>query len=148
MKRPIRYSLLLPLIAVPITTILTVWAGRAFWISASPHSNQPHGRYDLLATILNAIWHGINGPAMPGTVFDGPGLTGHAIYVIAVALLWWVVGRAIDRRRGVLPRPTLARELIGGVAILLWSLVLVALVESPGVGVLARNVGFLEGRFR
>ena len=67
-------------------------------------SNRPAGPYlrlHLLVIDLSTIWRGVNAPTFP---FNMAGLKPvvHVLYIVAVAILWYLVGRALDRQRGLI----------------------------------------------
>lgn len=106
----IRLSRVLPIVQVVVTATVTVWADRMDWILFANTTRAP-GRFvhvHLLIIDLRTIWRGINAPTFPFNEAGGP--VGNALYLLLVALLWFVVGRSIDRRRGiVLPAKHIGR---------------------------------------
>ena len=83
-----------------------------------------------VVNVLSDIWHGINAPAFPALGILNK--LGETIYLVGVALLWWTIGRAIDRRKGLLDFPTQARETVFSICALLWSLVMIAIATHEG----------------
>jgi len=102
-----RLSRVLPTIQVAITAVLTIWADRV-------DSQHLHGlppifvRMSLYVFVLRRMWRGVNAPTFPMYFASGPnrpevlGLgVGEILYLIGVAILWFLVGRFLDRWRGM-----------------------------------------------
>jgi len=104
----LKLSLVLPTVQVVITAILTQWADRVDWILLG--GKRAPGRFahlHLLAIEARIIWRSINAPAFMSTRLAlllppyrvvGFGLD-DLLYLAAVAVLWYFVGRLLDRRR-------------------------------------------------
>jgi hypothetical protein len=75
------------------------------------------------------MWRGVNAPTFPLYFASGPsrlqvlGLTvGEILYLIAVAILWYLVGRLLDRRKGVCQDGVSdKRRIFTSVLILVWA---------------------------
>lgn len=105
----IRFTIVLPVMQVVVTAILTWWADRVEWMALGDSGRAP-GRFvyvHLFAIDLRQIWRGVNAPALPFS-FAGYAGTGYQIlgfglaevlYFAGVALVWWLVGGYLDRRR-------------------------------------------------
>ena len=53
----------------------------------------------LFAIEARLIWRDVNAPTYPLCLASGEKILGLALYLVAVAVLWYLVGRLIDRRR-------------------------------------------------
>lgn len=85
---------------------------------------------------LRLIWRGVNGPTCP---LCSAGLSNHLVlgfsggellYLTAVALLWYLVGRSWDRRRGLQPLMgyrSQTWETVFALLTMAWGIVLLAL---------------------
>ncbi len=103
------FALVLPIVQVAITAVLGVWADRVDWILLANTSRAP-GRFvhlDLLIIEARLIWRGINAPTFP-LCLTGPSNrqilgvgVGEILYLAAVAILWYWVGRSFDQRKGL-----------------------------------------------
>jgi hypothetical protein len=110
-RRKLRLSIVLPVTQVAITAILTFWANRVDWMVFGGDGNRVPGRFarvDLVIIDLRLFWRGVNAPTFPLCMFHGNptswtlGLgAGGLLNLLAVALLWYLVGRFFDRRRGL-----------------------------------------------
>jgi hypothetical protein len=108
-KGKLSFALVLPMVQVAITAVLGVWADRVDWILLANTSRAP-GRFvhlDLIIIQARLIWRGINAPTFPLCLAGssrrqilGIGV-GEILYLAAVAVLWYWVGRFFDRRRGL-----------------------------------------------
>jgi hypothetical protein len=107
--RKLRLSLLLPIVQSVITAVLTIWADRVDWLllGGGRRIPPPFVPLHMLVIDLRRIWRGINGPTFP---LNFSGLSevrilglgvGEILYLAAVVLLWYLVGRFFDRRRGL-----------------------------------------------
>jgi hypothetical protein len=102
-----RLSLVLPVVQVAITAVLTIWADRVDWLllDNSRRMPPPFVRVHLFVIDFRRIWRGVNGPTFPLNMsglseFRLLGLGfGEILYLVAVALLWYLVGRFLDRRK-------------------------------------------------
>src|SRR5215472_16355502 len=102
MPRRLKLALVLPVAQVVITAILTLWADRVTWLLGN--SNRVPGPFthlDLLVISLRLIWRGVNAPACPLCAANSN--VGELLYLAAVAVLWYSVGRFLDHRRGLQP---------------------------------------------
>jgi hypothetical protein len=108
LRKP-RLSLLLPIVQGVITAVLTIWADRVDWLLLGDGSRipPPFVHLNLLVIDLRRIWRGVNGTTFP---LNFSGLSdlrilglgvGEILYLAAVVLLWNLVGRFFDRRRGL-----------------------------------------------
>jgi hypothetical protein len=108
-RRKLSFALALPIVQVAITAVLGVWADRVDWILLANTSRAP-GRFvhlDLIIIEARLIWRGINAPTYPlylagssNRQILGFGV-GEILYLAAVVVLWYWVGRFFDRRRGL-----------------------------------------------
>jgi hypothetical protein len=106
----LRLSVALPTVQVGVTATLTQWASSVNWMvyADSSRAPGPFFRLDVFVIYLSEVWKGVNGPVSPlhmftGDLKDGPlryGI-GDISYLGAVAVLWHLVGRYLDRRRGL-----------------------------------------------
>jgi hypothetical protein len=138
-KRKLRLSLVLPIVQVAITAILLVWASQVDWILIGDGFRAPPRflRLQLFIIDMSLIWRGANAPTFPFCAVGGnPGrwpigqVVGGLLYLIAVAILWHLVGRFLDRFRGVeifKRRPTTAFNRIAMALVLAWGLFLLGL---------------------
>ena len=108
MLRKLRFSLALPIVQVAITAVLTLWADRVDWLLIG--SNRVPGPFvhvNLLVLTLRPIWRGVNAPTWPLCLAGSSNnsMLGFSarelLYLAAVAVLWYLVGRFLDRRRGL-----------------------------------------------
>jgi hypothetical protein len=97
------------MVQVAITAVLGVWADRVDWILLANTSRAP-GRFvhlDLIIIEARLIWRGINAPTFPLCLADSSNRqilgfgVGEILYLPAVAVLWYWVGRFFDRSRGL-----------------------------------------------
>jgi hypothetical protein len=107
-RRKLGFALVLPVVQVAITAVLGVWADRVGWILLANTSRAP-GRFvhlDLIVIEARLIWRGINAPTYPLCLAGSSNrqILGFGVdeilYLAAVAVLWYWVGRFFDRRRG------------------------------------------------
>jgi hypothetical protein len=108
--RKLRLSIVLPAVQVSVTAILNVWANRVDWIFFG-ETNRAPGRFvrvDLLIVYARLIWRGVNAPTYPFCILSGNPTywtlgfgSGGLLYLVAVAFLWYRVGRFFDRHRGL-----------------------------------------------
>ena len=109
------------------TAILTFWADRMEWLRGDSNRIPPHFvKLHLAVLDLREVWRGINAPTFP---FNFAGLKPFSLlglsvpeilYLIAVAVLWYLVGylreqRKMQKRRAV------------SIAVLLWGTILLCL---------------------
>jgi hypothetical protein len=106
---PIGLSRILPTIQLALTATLTIWADRVDLLHLyrlPPSLAHVH----LFVFNLRRMWTGVNAPTFPFYFASGPTPTGfellglnvgEILYLIAVAVLWYLVGRLFDRLRGV-----------------------------------------------
>ena len=108
MRKP-KLALVLPIVQVGITAILTQWADRVSWILLSNSSRAP-GRLvhlHLFMIELRVIWRGVNAPAFPvgwlAELLPMYRILGFGVddlfYLAGVFVLWYLVGRRLDRCR-------------------------------------------------
>jgi hypothetical protein len=110
-----------------VTAILTVWADRMEWLLGDSNRIPPHFvRLHLAVLDVREIWRGVNAPTVP---FNFAGLkpfqllglsVPEILYLIAVAVLWYLVGHFREQRQTQISR-------ILAVAILIWGAVLFVL---------------------
>jgi hypothetical protein len=125
---PIRLSRILPTIQVAITATLIIWADRVDLLHLyrlPPSLAHVH----LFIFDLRRMWRGVNAPTFPLYFASGPtrrqvlGLSvGEILYLIAVAVLWFLVGRLFDRWKGVgQDGVSNKRRIFTSVLILVWA---------------------------
>jgi hypothetical protein len=146
--RKLRFSLVLPVVQLTITGILTLWADRAWWLdSPRPQSFAVH--VPSLVIEARSIWRGVNAPTFPFCVqeFSPEHVPRYGVregpYLIAVVVLWFLVGRFLDRRRGLrVPggpgiglRKSLIALLVMAWGIFLLYIGLVFLAANAGLGI-------------
>jgi hypothetical protein len=138
-RRKLSLALVLPIVQVAITAVLGVWADRVDWVLLANTSRAP-GRFvylDLSVIEARVIWRGINAPTFPFCFATGVPLpvlgmgVGEILYLVAVALQWYLVGSYFDQRRGLavpgIPRAKTSRTtfrllLVGwGTLLLVWN---------------------------
>jgi hypothetical protein len=136
--RTLRMSRVLPIVQVTLTAVLTAWADRYDWIllGESKRIPGPYAQVHLFAISLRQIWRGVNGPTCPLCFADssrhsilGFGVA-ELLYFAAVAYLWYLVGRFLDLRRGLLPLTTFqdgGREKALAVLTMMWGILLLLL---------------------
>jgi hypothetical protein len=104
----LKLALVLPVVQVGITAILTQWADRVSWILlGSSRAPGPLVHLHLFVIELKMIWRGINAPAFPlgqlAWVLPSYPIFGFGVddlfYLVGVLILWYLVGRKLDRRR-------------------------------------------------
>jgi RsiW-degrading membrane proteinase PrsW (M82 family) len=109
-----------------VTAMLTFWADRMEWMFRySPNRGlPPFARLHLNIVYLRTTWCSVNAPTFP---LNTSGLKGYRVfsmgevlYLIAVAVLWYVVGYFYDRR-------TTPKRWVGPIAVLLWGAILLYL---------------------
>lgn len=98
MPRKLKFSVLLPVVQVIITAVLTLWADRVDWmvLGLSHRAPGPHVRVHLFVIAARVIWRGVNAPTFPLSRVSGGS---EVLYLAAVAVLWYLVGRFFDRRK-------------------------------------------------
>jgi hypothetical protein len=128
----------LPVIQVTLTAVLTAWADRYDWLVFGDDHRipGPFMHLHLIIISLRQIWRGVNGPTCPLCFADSPSHSilgfgaAELMYFTAVALLWYLVGRFLDRWRGLLPSMTF-QYIMGGKALALlmitWAMLLLSL---------------------
>jgi len=108
--RKLRFAVVLPILQVVVTTVLLVWTNRALSV-VYPNPWRFPRREAYIATcviMVNTILHGINAPALllkgfaralptQGLSIWGIGV-GDVFYLAGIAVLWYLVGRTLDRR--------------------------------------------------
>jgi hypothetical protein len=108
LAKKLNLSVILPTVQVVITATLVLWAGHVNWVLLG--GNRAPGRFvRLYLYVIEArtIWRGVNAPAFLCTTLAqllqnhrilGFGLNEDFLYIVAVAVLWYFVGRLLDRR--------------------------------------------------
>jgi hypothetical protein len=106
-----KLSVVLPIAQLIITAILTYWADRVDWIvfGESNRIPGPFHRIHIFVVYLRLVWRGVNAPALPFSFAGYAGRSyqilgfglGELLYFAAVAIVWRIVGRYIERQRGV-----------------------------------------------
>jgi hypothetical protein len=92
---------------VAITAVLTLWADRVDWLLVD--SKRIPGPFVHVVLKLRLIWRGVNAPTCPLCLAGSSNHSilgfsaGELLYLAAVASLWYLVGRFLDRRRGLRP---------------------------------------------
>ncbi len=108
----LKLALVLPIVQVGITAILTQWADRVSWILlGSSRAPGPLVHLHLFVIELRVIWRGVNAPAFPlgqlVWVLPSYRILGFGVddlfYLVGVLILWYLIGRKLDRRRIVIP---------------------------------------------
>lgn len=117
-----KLAIALCIVQTTATAVLTLWADRMEWLLADSNRIPPHFvRLHLAVLDLRVIWDGINAPV----VFKFGGLklrflgvaVGEILYIMGVAVLWFLVGRFVSQ-----PRREVRRTV--ALAILLWGAIL------------------------
>jgi hypothetical protein len=115
------------------TAVLTFWADRMDWLLGESRRIPPHfAKLHLAVLELRQIWRGINAPTFP---FNFAGLkpfqllglsVPEILYLIAVAVLWYLVGYFCEQRKMQTSR-------VVAIAISLWGaiLLLLSIVQMP-----------------
>ena len=110
-----------------VTAILTFWADRMEWMRGDSNRILPRfARVHLAVLDLRNTWRSVNAPTFPLNFsgyksFHVLGLSvGEILYLVAVAVLWYLVGyfrqqRKMHKRRAV------------SIAVLLWGMILLCL---------------------
>ncbi|MGA8221329.1 MAG: hypothetical protein WB780_06700 [Candidatus Acidiferrales bacterium] len=136
MLRKLRFSLALPIVQVVITAVLTLWADRVDWLFVD--SKRLPGSFvhvHFLVLALRPIWRGVNAPTWPLCLAGSSNYSilgfsaGELLYLAAVAALWYLVGRFLDRRRGLQPpvsHQSPLRKNVFAVCTIVWGIVLFA----------------------
>jgi hypothetical protein len=101
-----------------VTALLTFWADRMRWMYAyCPNCRiPPFARLHLAIVPFRETWSSINAPTFPLNYADGS-LVGKILYLMAVAVLWYLVGYFREHRN------TRNRRVVS-VAIMIWGVVL------------------------
>jgi hypothetical protein len=131
-----------------------MWADRMDWLLQGGNTGllPPYRIAQLYEHISNVrrIWQGINAATFPLNFAAGQSKSvrvGEILYLVAVAFLWYFVGRFFDRRRG-LGTPQHASTMwrkVRSILILVWGafLIISAILLLPD----AFPSGFAFGRF-
>ena len=115
------------------TALLTLWADRVDWLLKDTNRIPPRFVKVHLAVIdLREIWRGVNAPTIPLNFaglkpFQLFGLSvPEVLYLIAVAVLWYLVGYFREQRKVQMSRAV-------AVAILVWGAILLflSIVQMP-----------------
>ena len=109
MARKLKLSLLLPAVQVVTTGALIIWSDRVDWMlmGGNHRAPGPHVRVHLFVIFLRRIWSGVNAPTFPFCFATGVPLplvgigVGEMLYLLAVTLVWFCVGRCLDHKRGL-----------------------------------------------
>jgi hypothetical protein len=143
LTQKIKLSVLLPVLQVSVTGILTFWADRVAWMFFGDSSRTP-GPYVLLHLIvftLRPVWTGINAPTYPFCNLSGqpiPWLLGFAfgeiLYLCAVGILWYLVGRFLDGRRGLDENQPSVHSIRAALLVAAWGIVLLVVSVSAITG--------------
>lgn len=104
------------------TAILIFWADRMHWMYAyCPNCRIPRfARLHLAIVLFRETWSSINAPTFPLNLADRAKSVGTVLYLMAVAVLWYLVGYFYEHRK------TRKRRVVS-VAILMWGVVLLCL---------------------
>jgi hypothetical protein len=139
----IKLSVLLPVLQVSVTGILTFWADRVAWMFFGDSSRTP-GPYVLLHLIvftLRPVWTGINAPTYPFCDLSGQPIPwllgfgfGEILYLCAVGILWYLVGRFLDGRRGLNENRRSAHSIRAALLVATWGIVLLVVSVSAIAG--------------
>jgi len=120
---------------VAITALLTAWADRVDWMLIDSSRRVP-GRFVYLHhRVIDArlIWRGVNAPTFPLCLAELTGFqilgfgVGEILYLAAVAVLWYLVGRFIERREGLevpMSQGTRALKIVSYFLLMAWGLFL------------------------
>jgi len=135
MPQRLRLALVLPIVQVVMTAMLTLWADRVTWLLVGDGNRVPGAfvHLHLLVISLRLIWRGVNAPTYP--LCAAGSTVGELFYFLAVAVLWYFVGRSIDQRRCLQPTASYEgqkRKTTVAVLTLVWGIVLLSLgiIES------------------
>jgi len=104
------------------TAILIIWADRMRWMYAyCPNCRIPRfARLHLAIVLFRETWSSINAPTFPLNLADRAMSVGTVLYLMAVAVLWYLVGYFYEHRN------TRKRRVVS-IAILMWGVVLLCL---------------------
>lgn len=112
--RNMRLKIVLPVAQVTIGAILTLWADRVALIligELRPAPSHLIAILDVCVVLARSIFRGINAPALPfrGLILLLPQnvqnrsilglMTGDLFFLTGVAIVWYAIGRMLDRRR-------------------------------------------------
>jgi hypothetical protein len=138
MDRKVRLSTLLPIVQVSITAVLTAWANRVDWMYFGDTNRLPARRFlrlNRLVTLTRLLWRGVNAPTYPLCLTSeapSPGTLGLGVggilYLVAVGVLWYRVGKFIDDRRGFINAPLSPRRTrVMDAIVLIWGVFLLGI---------------------
>ena len=122
----LKFPIALCIAQTAVTAIVTFWADRMEWMFGfSPNRFLPHfARLHLAVVLFRETWRSINAPTFP---LNFAGLKGYRVlsggeilYLIAVAVLWYLVGYFHERRK-------MRKSRVVSVAILIWGVILLCL---------------------
>jgi hypothetical protein len=141
-RRP-NLAIALSVIQTAVTAVLTLWADRVDWLVGDSNRHPPSFvRVHLAVIDLREIWRGVNAPTIPFN-FAGQkhvhvlGLSmPEILYLAAVAVLWYSIGRLYEQRKLATPanlETSRWRKRVLGVCTLAWGIILLALgvVQIP-----------------
>jgi hypothetical protein len=119
-----------------VTALLTFWADRMRWMYAyCPNCRIPRfARLHLAIVPFRETWSSINAPTFPLNYADGA-LVGEILYLMAVAVLWYLVGYFHEHRNTRNGR-------VVSVAIMIWGVVLLCLCIALAVDMVSKASGF------
>jgi hypothetical protein len=120
-----------------VTAILTFWADRMRWMYAySPDRTVPRfARLHLAVVLFRETWSSINAPTFPLNYADRVLSVGEILYLIAVAVLWYLVGYFHEQRK-------MRQRRVVSVAILTWGVILLCLFIAMVSDMVFRAGGF------
>jgi hypothetical protein len=97
-----RLRIILPIVQVAVTAVLTWWGDRVNWVLLGGRHSWMSDR--LVVFKLQQIWVGLNAPTFPFCFFSGTPIRslfglgrGEILHLGSVAVLWYLVGRFLDR---------------------------------------------------
>jgi hypothetical protein len=110
-----------------VTAMLTFWADRMEWMRGDSNRFLPHfARLHLAVLDLRETWRSINAPTFPLNTAGYKGYpvsgmsVGEILYLVAVAVLWYLVGYFHEQRKRRKKRAV-------SIAILIWGVILLCL---------------------
>jgi hypothetical protein len=110
-----------------VTAILTCWADRMNWLRGDSNRFLPHfARLHLAVLDLRETWRSINAPTFPlnNAGFNGYPVSGLSVaeilYLVAVAVVWYLVGYFHEQRK-------MRQRRVVSIAVLIWGIILLCL---------------------